>query len=476
MSPTEALWIIVPVLEVLWVSWVVVYVLLERRSPGATLAWILILAFLPIFGLVIYFFVGPRRFERKKRRFLAARTSVRQRTAEDIRRDLHDARAASLVALGENVAGLVGRPRAAELEIFLDGASSYGSLAEAIEGAKHHVHLEYYIWDPDRTGSRFRDLLTRKAREGVEVRVLIDAFGTAKTPDSFWSPLLAAGGRVESFNPLRITRFRPRLVNFRTHRKIAVIDGLVAFTGGMNIADCHTKEAVGTEAWRDTHLRAFGPIARGLQMVFLGDWEFASGEAVAGQAYFPPEPELRSAISAQVFASGPDENYDSIHKLYVGAVSSARRRVLLSSPYFVPDEALRVALETAALGGAEVSVLVPKDGDVPLVAAAARSYYPELVASGVRVFEYGPPVLHAKTLVVDDFVAIVGTANADPRSFRLNFEVALAAWDPTTCDALAAAFEADLAHATAITEQTIAEWSIGRRIASAGARLFSPIL
>lgn len=476
MSPTEALWIILPALEVLWVSWVVVYVLLERRSPGGTLAWILILAFLPIFGLVIYFFVGPRRFERKKRRFLAARTSVRQRTAEDIRRDLHDARAASLVALGENVTGLVGRPRAAELELFLDGASSYTSLAAAIEGAKHHVHLEYYIWDPDQTGTRFRDLLTRKAREGVEIRVLLDAFGTAKTPDSFWAPLRAAGGRVESFNPLRITRFRPRLVNFRTHRKIVVIDGLVAFTGGMNIADCHTSEVVGTEAWRDTHLRAVGPITRGLQMVFLGDWEFATDEAVSGQAYFPPEAELQTPISAQVFASGPDENFDAIHKLYVGAVSSARRRVMLCSPYFVPDEPLRVALETAALGGAQVTVLVPKDGDIPLVAAAARSYFPELVASGVRVFEYGPPVLHAKTLVVDDLVAVVGTANADPRSFRLNFELVLAAWDPATCDALAAAFEVDLARATPITERTIAEWSLGRRIASAGARLFSPIL
>ncbi len=476
MTPSEILWIAVPALEVLWVAWVVVYILLERRSPGATLAWILILAFLPIFGLVFYFFVGPRRFERKKRRFLAARTSVRQRTAEDIRRDLHDARAASLVALGENVTGLVGRPRAAELELFVEGAAAYASLAEAIEGAKHHVHLEYYIWDADRTGARFRDLLARRAREGVEVRVLLDAFGTSKTSDAFWEPLRTAGGRVESFNPLRITRFRPRLVNFRTHRKIAVIDGKVAFTGGMNVADCHTSEVVGDAAWRDTHVRALGPVARGFQMVFLGDWEFASGEAVSGQSYFPPEAELGAAISGQVFASGPDESFDAIHKLYVGAVSSARRRVMLTSPYFVPDEPLRVALETAALGGAKVSVLVPKDGDVPLVAAAARSYYPELVSSGVRVFEYGPPVLHAKTLVVDDLVAVVGTANADPRSFRLNFEVALAAWDPATCDALAAAFEADLANATEITEKTIAEWSLGRRIASAGARLFSPML
>jgi cardiolipin synthase len=476
MSPSEILWIAIPALEVLWVAYVVVYVLLERRSSGATLAWILFLAFLPIVGLVVYFFVGPRRFERRKRRFLAARTSVRQRTAEDLRRELHDARAGSLVALGENVTGIVGRPRAAEVRLLLDGSEAYRALEEAIEGAKHHVHLEYYIWDPDRTGTRIRDALVRRARAGVEVRVLVDAFGSSKTSDAFWEPLRAAGGRVESFNPLRLTRFRPRLVNFRTHRKIAVIDGEIAFTGGMNVADCHCREVVGDAAWRDTHVRLIGPIARGLQMVFLGDWEFAAGEAVAGQAYFAPERPLDAPITAQVFASGPDDELDAIHKLYVGAIAGARRRVLLTSPYFVPDEALRVALETASLGGAQVSVLVPKDGDVPLVAAAARSYYPELVAAGVRIFEYGPPVLHAKTLVVDDLVGIVGTANADPRSFKLNFEVVLAAWDPTTCDALAAAFADDLKHAHEITEATIAAWSLPRRIASAGARLFSPIL
>ncbi len=476
MTAADVLWITVPALEVLWVAYVVVYILLERRSSAATLAWILILAFLPVFGLVIYFFLGPRRFARKKRRFSAARTSVRQRTAEDRGCQLHDLRAGSLVALGENVSGLVGRPRAAELDVYLDGASAYRALEEAITAAEHHVHLEYYIWDADRTGTRFRDLLARRALEGIEVRVLLDALGTAKTSSDFWEPLRRAGGRVESFNPLRLTRFRPRLVNFRSHRKIAVIDGTIAFTGGMNVADYHTSEAVDDAAWRDTHVRVLGPSARGLQMVFLGDWEFAAGEAVAGQRYFPPERALSAPVTAQVFASGPDENYDAIHKLYVGAIAAARRRVLLTSPYFVPDEALRVALETASLGGAEVCVLVPKNGDVPLVAAAARSYYPELVASGVRVFEYGPPVLHAKTLVVDDLVAVIGTANADPRSFRLNFEVALAAWDPGACEELAAAFRADLARATEVTAEAIAQWPLPRRIASAGARLFSPIL
>ncbi|MCA9613975.1 MAG: cardiolipin synthase [Sandaracinus sp.] len=476
MTWTDVLWITVPALEVLWVAYVVVYILLERRSPGATLAWIFVLAFLPIFGLVFYFFFGPRRFARKKRRFSAARTSVRQRAAEDRGRELHDPRAISLIRLGESVSGLVGRPRAAELELYTEGAPTYAALAEAIEQATHHVHLEYYIWDPDTVGTRFRDLLTRRAKEGIEVRVLVDAFGSSKTSDAFWRPLLDAGGRVESFNPLRITRFRPRLVNFRSHRKIVVVDGAVAFTGGMNLADCHSSEVVGDDAWRDTHLRALGPVARGLQMVFLGDWEFATGEAVAGQAYFPPERALDAPLTAQVFASGPDENYDAIHKLYVGAVASARKRVLLTSPYFVPDEALRVALETASLGGAEVRLLVPKEGDVPLVAAAARSYYPELVSAGVRVFEYGPPVLHAKTLVVDDLVAVIGTANADPRSFKLNFEVALAAWDPATCDVLAEAFERDVARANEVTAQTIESWSLPRRIASAGARLFSPML
>jgi cardiolipin synthase len=381
-----------------------------------------------------------------------------------------------LLALGENVAGLAGRPRAGELEVHIDGETAYRALETAISEARHHVHLEYYIWENDSTGRRFRDLLAERAKQGIEVRVLVDALGSGKATDAFWRPLTDAGGAVELFNPLRLKRFRPRLLNFRSHRKIAIIDGELAFTGGMNISDCHTSTVRGPLAWRDTHVRARGAVVRGLQMVFLGDWEFASDEAVSGQPYFPPELALERPVTAQIFASGPDENLDAIHKLYVGAIMAARRRVLLTSPYFVPDEALRTALEAASLGGAEVSVLVPKDGDVPLVAAAARSYYPELVAAGVRVFEYGPPVLHAKTLVVDDLVAVIGTANADPRSFKLNFEVALAAWDPETCEVLASAFERDLERSTEVTTATIDAWPLPRRIASAGARLFSPML
>ncbi|MBX3249823.1 MAG: cardiolipin synthase [Myxococcales bacterium] len=476
MTVDEALWIVVPAAQALWVAYIAIYILLERRSPAGTLAWIFLLAFLPLIGLIIYFFLGPRRFQRRQRKFFAARARVRARNEEEAARaTLREARALPLVQLAETAAGVPARPRAGDLDLYLDGATAYAAMEEAIAAATHHVHLAFYIWDPDHSGTRFRDALVERARAGVEVRVLLDGLG-AKATGRFWRPLLDAGGRVERFNPLRISSFRPRLVNFRSHRKIVVIDGAIGFTGGMNVADCHTSERSGDEAWRDTMARVRGPAVRGLQMVFLADWDFAAEERVGGAAYFRASAPSDEPSTVQIVASGPDENFDAIHKLYVGAIAAARERVCLTTPYFVPDEALLQALQIASFRGADVRVLVPKTGDIPLVAAAARSYYPELLQTGVRIFEYGPPVLHAKTLVVDEVLAVVGTANADPRSFRLNFEVVLAAWDARPCRALRSAFEADLARAEEVTLETVAGYGLGRRIVSAGARLFSPVL
>jgi cardiolipin synthase len=220
-----------------------------------------------------------------------------------------------------------------------------------------------------------------------------------------------------------------------------------------------------------------GPAVKGLQLVFFEDWLYASGTITNEANYLrgshdvPPGDRL-----LQVVASGPDENLDAIHKLFFSAIAGAHERVLLTTPYFVPDEALLAALATAALRGADVQLLVPFGGDVPLVAAAARTYFPELLEIGVRVYEYGPPVLHSKTLVVDDDLAVVGTANTDNRSFRLNFEVVVANYDGDACGVLASAFESDLEHAQEITLEMLSKEPFSRRLFAASARLFSPIL
>ena len=477
-SVLELWWAWAVVFEIVWVMVLSVYVLLEGRSPQATIAWILALSFLPLVGLPVYYLIGPRRFDRRKRRRLRAQAAVKKAWSlpetQGVGHDSTDARR-HLMRMCETAAGSSARPRTGRVALFTDGAAAYSAVKEAIANAQHHVHLEYYIWEPDETGTGLRDLLTERAKAGVEVRLLVDGFGSSNASDRFFRPLREAGAFVERFNAL--ARWRPRMTNFRTHRKIIVCDGRVGFVGGMNVSNVHTSEHSGADAWRDTHMRLEGRAVRGLQMVFCEDWHYATGSSPAGKPYLLDKGDLEEASHiVQVVASGPDENMDAIHKLFFSAMAGAHRRVLATSPYFVPDPPIVNALVTASLRGADVRVLVPSGGDIPLVAAAARSYYEDLLETGVRIFEYGPPVLHSKTLVVDDDLAVVGTANIDNRSFRLNFEVVAAIYDGDTCRELADAFEHDLQNAREVTLEALDAEPFRRRLFSAMARLLSPIL
>jgi cardiolipin synthase len=282
---------------------------------------------------------------------------------------------------------------------------------------------------------------------------------------------------VERFNALKITRWRPRLANFRTHRKIVVVDGRVAYTGGMNITRVHSRRASGANAWRDTHARVEGHAARGLQMTFAEDWYYATEQAPDEAECFPtPETLPEGEHLLQVVASGPDENQNAIHKLFFSAIAGAQNRAWLTTAYFVPDLALMTALIAAAMRGVDVRILLPAKGDVRVVAAAARSYFDELLSAGVRIFEYGPNVLHAKTLVADKDVAIVGTANTDTRSFKLTFEVSLASYESAVTEELAALFERDLERATEVSEEARAKRGRVKELKENIARLLSPIL
>ena len=480
-------WSLLPVVEVVWLVLSAIYLILQRRSSQATLAWFFALAFLPVVGILVYLVFGPRRFEKRKKRRARAQEAVRELAIDERMSELDiPAPVKRLIELAEGAAGRAARPRLGQVQVFFNGKDKYDALAASLSQAKHHIHIEYYIWEPDETGTRLRDVLAERAKAGVEVRVLVDGFGSSKAHDRFWSPLTDAGGRVVRFNELTLTRFRPSMTNFRTHRKIAVIDGRVAFTGGMNITDVHTSAVSGTGAWRDTHMRVEGDAALGLQLVFFEDWYYATDQVPEGEAYLArAERAAEENASAggegrdepvQIIASGPDENLDAIHKVYFSSIAAADRQVLLTTPYFVPDEALVTALTSAALRGADVRILVPATGDVPLVSWASRSYYLELLEVGVRIFEYGPPELHAKTLAVDDTLAIIGTANADNRSFRLNFEVVAALYDRKRVAELRDAFEADLAEATEVTLDAVRNTPLGTRLRSSAARLFSPIL
>jgi cardiolipin synthase len=471
----------------IWVVTAVVGILAQRRSPIATLAWVLGLVLLPYVGALVYLFFGPRRLQRRRVRYAVAQDRVARSAAK-----LAPARAVTPFdgRVGQRqlveLVARTGEGRAARAErvaLYDDGDACYAAIADAIRSARHHVHIEYYIWEPGAAGAALRDALAARAAAGVEVRVLIDALGSNRLPGDYWTRLEAAGGRVALFNPIGLSRLKPQLLNFRTHRKLVVCDGRIGFTGGMNVSDRHSRAFEGELAWRDTHLVVEGEPVHKLQRIFLEDWLFADGtergaELFAAE-YFPP---LAAASGpwVQVVASGPDDDRAAIYRCYFAALAGARRRIWLTTPYFVPDEPILLALTTAAQRGVDVRVLVPRHGDSRLVAAAARTYFDDLVRAGAHVAEYGPPMLHAKTLVVDDDIAIVGTANIDNRSFRLNFELIAVLYDAPLATQLAAQFSADLRRA--------AEWRrpSRRRLQRFGplldrfldslARLFSPIL
>ena len=306
----------------------------------------------------------------------------------------------------------------------------------------------------------------------MRVRLLLDAIGSGKTNRDFLRPLVEAGGEVAWFHPLRLRWFwqRPWL-NLRTHRKIVVIDDAIAYTGGINITD-EEDERLRPDAYRDLHLRLTGEVVRALQLVFVEDWAYATGTP----PWLPPAPACEAGdIPAQTLVSGPDSSWEAIHRLHVGAIHAARRRVWLVTPYFVPGEAAMMALTSAALGGLDVRLLVPKLSDSRIVTWAARSYFDELLVAGVKVYEYGPRLLHTKALLVDDDLALIGSANFDHRSFRLNFEVSMLFRDAGIAAELARLVEGEFTSAPRVhRDRARPLWRA--RLPEALARLVSPLL
>ncbi|MBK6692509.1 MAG: cardiolipin synthase [Myxococcales bacterium] len=468
-------------LEVAYVVALGAWILLEKRSPVATLAWLLALVALPGVGFVVYFFLGPRRLRRRRlKRLRASQAALKP----DARPALSpsDGVARDVVRVAQRAGGA--RLSVAEsVAIFTDGAATFDAIVTAIGQARDHVHVLYYIFENDSTGARVRDALVERARAGVHVRVLVDGVGSvgATLTKRFMKPLTDAGAKVAVFNRPRLFGLGGRVLNFRNHRKIVIVDGNVGFTGGVNVTD-DENGAVNKHPWRDTHVRLTGPCVTWLQVVFLEDWCYATGGSPshdARPAFFPHDDATLASTAGplvQILESGPDRDHQVIRTATFAAINGAASRILLTSAYFVPDEPMLLALKAAAMRGVDVRVLVPAESDSRVAAAAARSYYDELLRAGVLLYEYGPPMLHAKTLVVDDALAFVGTANLDNRSFRLNFEVTALILDAATNEALSAAFQNDLSHSRAITKDARARLRLTERLAEALARLLSPVL
>ena len=446
---------------------VILRVLYDTRSSVKALAYILFIVFVPFIGIFFYFSFGVNYRKRK----LYSKKIVHD---EDLRQEIR----ARMFAYSDKVlhSGLlpdkhhnleefVRRSASSPLtannsvKLLLNGEEKFPEVLKALEAAQHHIHIEYYIYEDDATGKSVADMLIKKAKEGVEVRFMYDDFGSNGLGRTFIKNLQEAGVQTAPFYKIKLLALASRL-NYRNHRKIIVIDGKTSFVGGINMSDRYRNDHLAKTDlyWRDTHIMLHGAATAYLQYIFLCDWNFASNnKLIYSESYFPgpsPTKEIGKEI-VQLVPSGPDSDLPIIFYSLLGAIGAAKKKILITSPYFIPGESLMDVLIIAAKSGLKVQIIVPGKSDSKMVNAAARSYYTELLKYGVEIFLYNKGFVHAKTMVIDDDLAVVGSANMDYRSFDLNFEINALIYGKEIAGQLKAAFLNDLEESSQID---CAEW------------------
>jgi cardiolipin synthase len=457
------------------IRWVL---LTKQRQPSATVAWILSIVLLPLVGGVLFLFFGINRVERRKAHKQAARRQVAAHgpSLHAHARGVEDrlnGEQRSLMTLARQACGTV--PTAGNhVELLIDTNIAYRRIEEAFEAAKETINLEYYIWKADRAGLRMRDLLIERAKAGVEVRFLYDGLGSLGLSRKFLQPMRDAGIQIRTFIPGRNLRERWS-INLRSHRKIIVLDGRTGFTGGMNIGDEYLGRNKRLGYWRDTHLALEGPTVLQLQQVFAEDWYYAAGEELTGSHWYP-HPHKRGDVIAQVISGGPIDDMRAFHSLMFTAINEARKRVTLATSFFVPTDSLVTALETAALRGVEVRLMLAGRSAHPWTIWAGRSWYDEMLRAGVTIHEYRRGILHSKTLTVDGCWSLVGTPNFDARSLILNFEVGVALYDEGLAAELERHYRADLEHARLIRLDQWTRRPLRSVFVQNASRLFAPVM
>lgn len=403
---------------------IIVTILMDNRQPAKTMAWVMVLLFVPVAGIILYIFFGQNT---RKMRFISQRSldqlSKRQMLEFVEQRELRmPDKFQSLVRLFTNQS-LALPFKDNEAEFYTDGYQFFPALLQSISRARHHIHLETYIFDDDPLGRLIADALIQKAKEGVEIRVIYDDVGCWRVPSAFFERMKKAGIDVCAFMPVKFPAFTSK-VNYRNHRKVCVIDGIEGFTGGINIALRYVKGMRnGTLPWRDTHMRLRGSIVYALQCAFLVDWYFVDRTLVTNRTYYPPMPwKISNDCLAQMVTSSPIAPWPDIMQGYVRILLEAKSYVYMESPYFLPTEPVLFAMRTAALAGVDVRLMVPRHSDSHLLEWASLSYVVETLAAGVKIKLYEGGFNHSKLLVADDEVSTCGSTNIDFRSFENNFE------------------------------------------------------
>lgn len=364
---------------------------------------------------------------------------------------------------------------ASETRILTNGEETFGTLLLELRQAKHHIHMEYYIFRADHIGTRIKQILIDKARAGVAVRFMYDAVGSFQLSKAFLKEMSDAGVQVASYG--NSTSFFSSRVNYRNHRKIVVIDGDVGFMGGLNVGDEYLSRSKTYGFWRDTHMLVRGEAVRTMQIIFLQDWMHTTGEKILEQDYLTPQLRFMTGDGAvQIIASGPDNERRALKNIFFSMITSAEKSVWIASPYFIPDEDILTALRVAAISGLDVRLLFPAKPDKWIPFLASHSYFPALLEAGVKIYEYEKGFIHSKLLIVDGEIATIGTANMDMRSFHLNFEVNALLIQTESVARIVADFERDLLSTSLIEHEEFMNKRMVIRILESAARLMSPLL
>lgn len=461
---------------VLTLSLLPVVLLTKKRQPVSTVAWVMAIVTMPYLGAFLFVAFGINRVNRRVRSRRAANQLISRILPVLSGRRIDDDRLSRVQRDLLRVADRVSPTRATvdnRIQILTDARQTFDEIEAAIVAARSSIHLEYYIWQPDKLGTEIRDLLIAKAREGVKVRFLYDAIGSGRLTRKFLKPMRDAGIRVTTFVPGQSLRERWSF-NLRSHRKIVIVDGQVGFTGGMNIGDEYLGRDPFFGQWRDTHLRLQGPTVLQLQEVFAIDWHYATGEELSMSEF--PEPQDLGSHSAQLIAGGPDAGEEAFHSLMFAAINRAERQLTLATSYFVPTPPLVSALEAAALRGIRTRVMLSGPKTYWATRHAARGYYDSLLQAGVEIYEYQVGQFHPKTLTVDGCWSMVGTANFDARSLYLNFEVGVVLYDTSLSEQLEHHFEQDIQNSWRVDPESWPRRSTWEHLKENFCVMFSPVL
>ncbi|MCL2650433.1 MAG: cardiolipin synthase [Candidatus Azobacteroides sp.] len=467
---TQNIIIIFQIIYITTALFIAFIVISENRNPIKTMSWVLLLLFVPIIGIIVYYFFGQdarrlRRISKKRYRLLQKQSfePLIIHNQENIRLGY-----TPLVKLlnNNNDAALI---QGSEIEYFSYGKEKFEALIRDLEHAQHHIHFQYYIFENDKIGKKIKHTLMKKASEGVEVRVLYDDAANWKIKNSFYDEMQTAGVEVTGYLRVHFPFFTSR-VNYRNHRKIVVIDGRTGYIGGMNIADRYLRKT-----WKDMHLRITGKGVLALQSAFLIDW-VSSGKHIPNEKiYFPENPVLTNNI-LQIATGGPINPWRTLLQATVHILANAKKYVYIQTPYFLPTESLLQILQSTALSGVDVRLMVPEKSDTRFVNTAAKSYFSNIMTAGVKVYLYKPAFLHAKMMVADDFITVVGSANMDFRSFEHNFEVNAYLYDKSIAGKMKQIFLEDQKNCKQVL---LKEWEKRSRVEKfkeSVMRMFSPLL